>query len=257
MQQGQRLLDMFWLDEAGADVLSRPCDAGVAGVQVEVARRDHVARDHRALEEVDVLQRVGQTGHVVEVLQSRFAVGASLGIDDVDRRARSAEVHPRAAELHVEPRVGRVQDDVPRRLGQGVLDEGARDHQAALVCEPRPGRGHQIDAAWNRVGEADLFEHVECGGMDPPHLGLGQGMVAAAGQTRTHRPSVLGNRGRAQLAPSGPTAPPAGRDFGFAHRHLRSGSYPTPHPGVAHESRRFVNSQKRQYFAIRAFVVNE
>ena len=206
MQHGQRLLDVRRLDEAGADVLAGSRDGGVAGIEVEVARRGHVPGDDRALEEMDVLQRVGQPRHVVEVPEGRFAIGAGLGIDDVDRRAGGAEVDPRAAELHVERGIGRVQDDVPCRLCQGVLDQGARDHQAPLVAQPRPGRGQHLDTAGNRIGETDLLKHVEGGGVDPPHLGRRQGPVAAPGQAR---PGQAGPAGRPPE--SGPRAALAAR----------------------------------------------
>ena len=49
---------MLGLGEARADVLGGAGDAGVSGVEVEVGGLDHVAADDRALEEVDVLERI-------------------------------------------------------------------------------------------------------------------------------------------------------------------------------------------------------
>ena len=43
-------------------------DAGVAGVEIHLERVGQVARHHRALEEMDVLERVDHAADVVEVL---------------------------------------------------------------------------------------------------------------------------------------------------------------------------------------------
>jgi hypothetical protein len=62
MQHGDRLVGVLGLDEAGADVLGGARDAGIRGVEVELARIGEIAGDDRALEEVDVVEAVGQAG---------------------------------------------------------------------------------------------------------------------------------------------------------------------------------------------------
>jgi hypothetical protein len=71
-------------------------EAGVERVHVHLVVVGHVAADHRALEEVDVLEVLGEPRGVVEIARRGFAVVAADRVDDMDRRARGAEMHPGA-----------------------------------------------------------------------------------------------------------------------------------------------------------------
>ena len=165
---------MLGLDEARADVLGGAGDAGVGGVEVELARVGEIAGHDRALEEVDVVEAVDQAGDVVEVGERRLAIVAVCGLDHVHRRTRGAEMDLRVPGLEVVPRIGAMEHEAPPRPRQDVLDQGARQAQPAVAAEHRAGRGHQLDAGGDRIGEADLLQHVERRAVDPLHLGVAQ-----------------------------------------------------------------------------------
>ena len=59
----------------------------------------------------------------------------------MDGRAGRAEIDPLAPGLQVVLRVLAVQREAPRGLGERVLDQRAREDQAALVVDDGAGRG--------------------------------------------------------------------------------------------------------------------
>ena len=76
-------------------------------------------------------------------------------------RAGGAEIDPLAPGLHVVARLLAVEHELPRRLGDGVLDQGARKGQPPLVVVFGAGRRAGLDAGGDRVGEADVRQHLQ------------------------------------------------------------------------------------------------
>ncbi len=66
-----------------------------------------------------------------------------------------------------------MQNEMPGRLGHGVLDERPRENQPPFRSELRARLGHVFDTARSRVRKTDTFEHVERGMMDAQHIGVG------------------------------------------------------------------------------------
>ena len=75
------------------DVLFRAGKAGVQGVQVHVAIIHHVAADHGALVEVDVVKVIDQPRRVIQVLRGAVAILQRDRIDDMHRSACRAEMN--------------------------------------------------------------------------------------------------------------------------------------------------------------------
>ena len=115
--------DVFGLEERRTHRLGGAHGHRVGAVQVEVPGLDHVAGHERPDVEVDVFERVDEAGHVVDVVEIRWAVLAGFVVPDGDGRACGAEVDPVAA--HVYGPV--VVEAMPgERLGghvHGILDE--------------------------------------------------------------------------------------------------------------------------------------
>ena len=68
-----------------------------------------VAAHQRALEKVNVVERLRQAGGIIEVLRRRLAVAARLDIHDVDRGTGGTEVSLRTPQLQIVTRVLPVQ----------------------------------------------------------------------------------------------------------------------------------------------------
>ena len=196
-------------------------DGRVAGVEIHFQRIGEVAADHGTLIEMDVVQRVDDAGDVVEILGGGFPVVASDRIDHVHRRPGGAEIDPLAPGLHVVARVLAVERELARRLGQGVLDQGARKQQAPLVGELRAGLGHRLDPGRDGIREADLLQDVEGGVMDLLDVGRRQRQIAAAFHAGADRLLVLRQRRRPRGTPRLASAAPDGiRPGGFGGRRL-------------------------------------
>ena len=88
--------------------------AGVERVEIHIERIGDVARHHRPLEEMDVVEPVDDARGVVDVLQQRLAVFALLDIDEMHRGARRAVMHALALDQHVVLRVLAVQGEIAR-----------------------------------------------------------------------------------------------------------------------------------------------
>src|SRR5690606_6897386 len=160
-----------------------------------------------SLEEVDVLERVDEAGGVVEVGHRGLAVRAGHRVDHVNGGAGSTEVNAAAACLHVMQRIAAVQGDGMRRAGDGVLDEGTGENDAAVAAANRPGAGQDVDAGRDGVRHADLLEGVECGTVNPSQVSLGEGLVAAAArQSGSNRPGFHGQFAAAKFVARGTAA---------------------------------------------------
>ena len=216
-------------------MLAGPADAGVAGVQIQVARLDHVAGDDRALEEVNMIQRVDQPGDVIEIGQARLPVLAAFRVDHVHGGPGGAEVNLGPFRPDVVLRILAVQGEVPRRDRQSVLHQAARKQQPALIGQGATGIGHQLDTRRDRLGQADLLQGVECRLVDAPYLAIGQRLVEAAFHPRLDGHFLGRDRCRAQLPPRLAPAPAALCNSLFRHGNLadqtrRSGGNPRVRP---------------------------
>ncbi len=196
--------------ERGADMLGGAGAAGVDRVEVHLAVVGDVAGNHGALQEVDVVQPVGDAGGVVQVLQGGFAVAAAVDIDQVHRRPGGAVMHPVAGQMQVVARVAAVQGDVAGGHRQHVLDQRAGKADAPVVAQDRARAGQDLDARGRRVGQADLLQRPQGGLVDAGDAGLGQGLVLAAGQAGPDRADVLRKRCGAQRVARGAATGTAG-----------------------------------------------
>ena len=209
VQHRHRLVDVLRLHEAGADVLAGAGDAGIAGVEIELARVGQIARHHRTLEQVDVVEAIDQPGDVVQIRKRGVAVGSGRRVDDVHRGAGCAEIHPGAPGLEVAARVGGMQHETPGGTRDRVLDQSTREPEPAVAPEHAARRNHQVDARRDRIGQPDLLQDIQGRTVDALDLGVAKRPIAAARQTGPDRHLVAGDRPRAQLAPCFPAAPPA------------------------------------------------
>ncbi len=224
VQHLQRGRDVLGLHPAGPHVLGGARDRGVTGVEIHLEGIGYIARDHGALEKMNMLQHIDDAPDVVQVLDCGFAIHP-VRIHDVDRRARSAEVGALAGGLQIETRILRVQHEVARRLGERVFDEGARKQQSALSACLAAGPGHDLETGFRRVGQSHLGEQAQRCGVNLLDIVRAQRLVAAAAHARPHRPQVVRQGRRALGAPGVPPgrAPCNSRAF----RHFRfSGAVP-------------------------------
>ena len=96
-------------------MLRRPHHAGVERVEIHLERIGNVARHHRPLEEVDVVEALDEARRVVNVLQQRFAVLALLDIDQMHGGTGRAVMHLGALDHHVVLGVLAAQREMTRR----------------------------------------------------------------------------------------------------------------------------------------------
>ena len=147
------------LGDRGADMLRRAGAAGIDRVEVELEIVCQVARHHRTLQKVDVVQPVGDPSRVEEIRHSALAVAPPIGLDHVHRRTGRAVVHAGAGQVHVVARVAAEERDVPRRRCERVLDQRAGIAEPPIVSQRRASPGHDLDPRRRRIGQTDLLEH--------------------------------------------------------------------------------------------------
>ena len=170
--------------------------AGVGGVEVHLPRQVEVAADHRALEKVDVLQRVDHAGNVVQVLRRGVAVFTRECVHHAHRRAGSAEVDLIAPGLHVVFGVLAVQHKVARGVGHRVLDQRTGKNQATGVGQLGTRFGHELDATLRRISQANVFQGVQRSVVDFEHVGIAQRLEGATVHAGAHRAQAVGQRCR-------------------------------------------------------------
>ena len=164
-----------------------------------------------------MLEGVDEAGDVVEVGQGGLAVLAGAGIDDVHRGPRGAEVHLVPGEFQIVTRVLPVKHDVAGGVRHRVLDQCTREEESTFGAELPPGRGDRFDAARNGLGQPDVFQHVERGGVDPLHSTLVEGPEPAADHAGAHRLLFLAKRSGPELVPCRPAAHAPTADCRLAH----------------------------------------
>ena len=165
---------------------------------------------------MDVVQIVDQTRRIIQVLRFGFAVFQRDRVDDMHGGPGGAVVDVGAGKQQVLLRVAGVKGDVAGGDVQHVLDQGTRKTDAPVITQDRASVGQYLDARGRGLGKPDLFQRVQCGGVDLLHPGIGQGLVLATGHAGAHRAHVIGQGGRAHChAGLTPTGPP--RAGGFAN----------------------------------------
>ena len=89
-------------------MLRRAGATGIDGVQIHFAVIKNVARHHRALQEMDIVEHVADLGRVMQVLQSGIAIGLAVGFDHMHGCARRAVMHARVREFEIMPPIAAV-----------------------------------------------------------------------------------------------------------------------------------------------------
>ena len=148
---------MLGRDPARTDMFGGAGHAGITGVEVHLGRVHQIAANHRALEEVQMLERVHHARDVVQIERGRVAVFAAVRVHHMHRRAGRAEIDTIAPGLHVVLRILAMQHEMARGIGDGVLDQGAREQKAPGIGQGATGLGQVLDAAGRRVGKANLL----------------------------------------------------------------------------------------------------
>ena len=206
----QRRRDVLAHGEGRADMLRRAHHAGVERVEVHIERIGNVARHHRPLEEMDVVEPVDDAGGVIDVLQQRLAVFALLDVDQMHRSARRAVMHALALDQHVVPGILAVQGEVAGRLLDRVEHQRARETDAAVgaIGWRRRGSAPRCRRGWR--WRSRRFRAASA----PPRgcardRSRPSGLVAAAFEAGADRPDVVGKRSRPHGAPRFAPAGPA------------------------------------------------
>ena len=168
--------------------------AGVERVEIHLQRVGNVARHHRPLEEMDVVQPVDDAGGVVDVLQQALSVFALLDVDQMHRRARRAVVHALALDHHVVPGVLAAQREVARGPFDRVEHEVAWKTDAAVRPKRRADPCQRLDAGGNGVGETDRLQQRQHRLVDAFEVVPAQRSVAPAFEPGAHWPYVIGQR---------------------------------------------------------------
>ena len=106
---------------------------------------------------MDVLQGIDHAGDVVEVLGGGVAVFAGLGIHHAHRSACRSEVNVGSPRLHVMLGVLAVQYKIARCVGNRIFNESARKNQTPGVGQFGACFGHELDAAFRRIGQANVL----------------------------------------------------------------------------------------------------
>ena len=168
--------------------------ARVERVEVHLQRVGDVARHHRALEEMDVVEPLDQPGRVVDVLEQQFAIFALLDVHHMDGGPGRPVVDPSALYEHVVAWVLTAKREVPGGIADRRQHEVARKADSAIGVVARTGARQCFDAARDRVGEAHRLKHREHQFVDAFQIALAQCLVPAAGQSCAYRADILGER---------------------------------------------------------------
>ena len=175
-----------------ADVFECTRAAGVDGIQVHFQIVCDVASHHRALQEVYVVQNISDPRRVVQILQRAFAIVVAHDIHHVHGCTRGTIMNSAARELHVVLRIATEVGNAAVCLGLCVFDQRAGKANAPVVTKDGARSGQIGNAAFRRIGQADLFQRIERGAVNAKHFCLGQGVILAAGKARTDRAQVVG-----------------------------------------------------------------
>ena len=174
--------------------------AGVKRVQVHLEVVGHVPRHHGPLEEMHVVERMGDPRRVIKVLRGGIAIGVRLQIDDMHRRARRTEMDISAGQVQIMLRIAAKKREVTRGKGQHVLDQRTGKAKPPVIALNCARAGHDFHARGRGLRQADDLQRLKRGLVYPRHALLRQGLVLPAGQSRPDRPQVFGQRRGPQCA---------------------------------------------------------
>ena len=171
----QRRRDVLAHGEGRADMFRRAHHAGIERVEVHIERVGNVARHHRPLEEMDVVEPVDDARGVVDVLQQRLAVFALLDVDQMDRGAGRAVMHALALDQHVVLRILAVQREIARGAFDRVLDQARVENGCA-----RRGYGSRRRASAPRCRRGWRWRSRRFRAASAPLRGCGRGRLRRA-----------------------------------------------------------------------------
>ena len=200
------LVDVGRLEERGPDRLGGTHHGGVGGVDIQLPGAVHLAGDHRAHKEVNVLKGVDQAGEVIEILASRMPVGLGLVVEHENSRARSSEMHLLVGQLDGPALVNAV--PYPRLGGHldRSLHQRARKAEPLVVVHPPAGGGNRLDKLGDRIAHPHFLQKPEGGLEHFFHLRFGEWAVGAARESRPYRTLALFQPGDARGDPGGPSS---------------------------------------------------
>jgi hypothetical protein len=174
--------------------------AGVERVEIHIEWVGNIARHHRPLEKMDVVQPIHDARCVINVLQQRFAVFAFFDVDEMHGGTGGTVMDALALDHHVVLWVLPAQGEVARRIPDRRHDQFAWKAQAAVFAQYHADPGAGFDAAWDCVGETHSFKQRQHRLVDSLEITLAQRLVPAALQSRPDRPHVVGQRRRPHSA---------------------------------------------------------
>ena len=87
-----------------------------------------------------------------------------------------------------------MQGDIPRRLGERILNHCAGKTDTAIITGNGADRCHIGNTAFRCLTQPDFFEYLEHGVIDRSHSGSIKGAVAATFKTRADRTHFLRER---------------------------------------------------------------
>jgi hypothetical protein len=171
--------------DAEREGLARSRELGVRDVHVVHVHVGAVlGRDERLAEDVDMLAMVREARGIVKVHELGGPVGLRLVLEDVHGLARSREQHGAVVHLEVERRIRRVERVTAGRGRDQVLDQRAREAQAAVLAEDAAPRDRVLQDLRDRLADADLLQELECGVVDALDVPHAQGAVLATLESR-------------------------------------------------------------------------
>ena len=93
--------DIFSHRDAGADMFGGARQDRVGGVEIEFQNLFDVARNKRAVIEMDVRLGIDDARNIIEILQGCTPVTTGFKVDDVGRCAARAHVHATVGDLQI------------------------------------------------------------------------------------------------------------------------------------------------------------
>ena len=145
MQKLKTARDMGRIAEAGADVFAGARKATIERVDVHIVVIDHIAADHGALIEVDIVQIVDQPRGIIQILRGAVPILQSDRIDDMDRSASGAIMHIGPGQMQVVLGIAGIQGEVARGHRQHILDQSARKPDPPVIAQNRPRPGQDFN----------------------------------------------------------------------------------------------------------------
>jgi hypothetical protein len=167
----------------GHHVLPGGGETGIELIDVQVLG-GQVAAHHGAHVEVDVLERIHQAADVIVVGEHRI-VERAVQVQHFHRLATGAHVDPVAAEAEIVARVAAGEQHLGGRARQRVLHQLVIDENPVAFGVDAAARGGENVAAEARQDlDAGALEDTDGAVDDAPDIGLVEGPIAAASQSR-------------------------------------------------------------------------